>query len=163
MYSLVKPRVYEGSKLISKSIRTLQLLTEEEFSDNESEKNSYSDRSEINKKSGSSKSGSVNVNELNDDLEKFSDRSNNENPKLIEENKTKLLKQKERYNYSEEINQEANKSDSQSDDFEEESADYVEDYEDIQEDIEEGKNHGNEGETSLEFEEYGIKFNNIMN
>lgn len=135
----------------------------EEFSDNESEKNSYSDRSEINKKSGSSKSGSVNVNELNDDLEKFSDRSNNENPKLIEENKTKLLKQKERYNYSEEINQEANKSDSQSDDFEEESADYVEDYEDIQEDIEEGKNHGNEGETSLEFEEYGIKFNNIMN
>ena len=133
---------------------------EEASEDNVDKKASYHDKRGENNKSVKSISGSDNIDDFDDEFEKFSDKSDRENHLKTKENKRNLSKQRERYNDSEEINDETNKSDSQSEDFEEESADYVDDYEDIQEDLEEGKNHGNEGDTSLEFEEYGIKFNN---
>ena len=78
---------------------------------------------------------------------------------LIEELSYKESEHKEKYSDNKETKDLDNKSDSLLEDFNEESADYVEDYEDIEENIGEGKNYGNEGETSLEFEEYGIKLN----
>ena len=78
---------------------------------------------------------------------------------MIEELSYKESEHKEKYSDNKETKDLDNKSDSLLEDFNEESADYVEDYEDIEENIGEGKNYGNEGETSLEFEEYGIKLN----